>query len=152
MQSFFCVLIFIFAQNTPKGNQTLKALLLTIRPTHHEQLKFNLFLSRPPSHSEKIEGLGEKIVVGMVVKSKIGELEEEVRAGSPRRTRKDLTGVMKGVLGKRRFLVRFKNICKKNLSLNQLTIVIVENIPEEKEPNIFMNYEIPKDKVTLEQG
>ena len=83
----------------------------------------------------------------MVVKSKIGELEEEVRAGSPRRTRKDLTGVMKGVLGKRRFLVRFKNICKKNLSLNQLTIVIVENIPEEKEPDILAIPDIPEEKV-----
>ena len=48
-------------------------------------------------------------MVGTVVKSKIGELEEEVRAGSSRRTRKDLTGVVQGVSGRRRFLVRFQN-------------------------------------------
>ena len=44
-----------------------------------------------------------------VVKSKIGELEEEVRYGSSRRTRKELTGVVQGVLGKKRLLVRFKD-------------------------------------------
>ena len=48
--------------------------------------------------------------------------------------------------------MRFQYGCENNIPSNQLTIVIVENIPEEKEPNIFMNYEIPKDKVTLEQG
>ena len=51
---------------------------------------------------------GNKIVVGAIVKAKIGELEEEVRAGSLRMTRKELTGVVQGVSGKRRFLVRFK--------------------------------------------
>ena len=33
-------------------------------------------------------------MVGAVVKAKIGELEEEVRAGSLRRKRKELTGVV----------------------------------------------------------
>ena len=46
-------------------------------------------------------------MVGTVVKSKIGDLEEEVRAGSSRTTRKDLTGVVQGVSGKKRFLARF---------------------------------------------
>ena len=32
--------------------------------------------------------------MGTVIKSKIGELEEEVRAGSPRRTIKELPGVV----------------------------------------------------------
>ena len=50
------------------------------------------------------------------VKTKIGELEEEVRAGSSRRMRKELTGVVQGLSGRRRFLVRFQNGCKKNLS------------------------------------
>ena len=48
-------------------------------------------------------------MVGTVVKTKIGELEEEVRVGSSRRMRKELTGVVQGVSGKRRFLVRFQN-------------------------------------------
>ena len=73
-------------------------------------------------------------MVGAVVKSKIGELEEEVRAGCLRRTRKELTGVVQGVLGKKRLLVRFHDGCKYNLSSNKFTIVKVEKIPEEKEP------------------
>ena len=71
-------------------------------------------------------------MVGTVVKTKIGELEEEVRAGSSRRTRKDLTGVVQGVLGRSRLLLRFKNGRKNNLSSNQLTVVIVDKTPEDK--------------------
>ena len=78
-----------------------------------------------------------------VVKAKIGELEEEVRAGNSRRKRKELTGVVKGVLGRRRFLVRFQNGFKKNLSSNQLTVVIVVNIPVEEEPKVSTIPEIP---------
>ena len=40
---------------------------------------------------------GNKIVVGTAVKAKIGELEEEVRVGSTRRMRKELTGVVQGI-------------------------------------------------------
>ena len=46
-------------------------------------------------------------MAGTAVKAKIGELEEEVRAGSSRRTRNELTGVAQCVLRRRRFLVRF---------------------------------------------
>ena len=66
---------------------------------------------------------------GMVVKAKIGELEEEVRAGHSRMMRKELTSVVQGVLGGRRFLVRFQNGCENNLSSNQLTVVIVDKNP-----------------------
>ena len=48
-----------------------------------------------------------KIVLGTVVKAKIRELEEEVRIGSSRRMRKELTGVVQAISGKRRVLVRF---------------------------------------------
>ena len=64
-------------------------------------------------------------MLGTVVKSKICELGEEERAGISRRVRSKLTGMMQGVSGRRNFLVGFKNGCKKNLSSNQLTIVIV---------------------------
>ena len=37
---------------------------------------------------------GNKIVVGTVVKAKIGDLEEEVRVVSARRMRKEFTGVV----------------------------------------------------------
>ena len=46
-------------------------------------------------------------MVGTIVKAEIGELEEEVRVGSSRIMRKELTGVVQAVSGKRRFLVRF---------------------------------------------
>ena len=91
-------------------------------------------------------------MVGTVVKSKIGELEEEERAGSSRRTSKELNGVVQGLLGKKRFLVRFQDGCKNNMSSNQLTIVIVENIPEEKEPEVFEIPDIPEEQVELEKG
>ena len=90
--------------------------------------------------------------MGTVVKAKIGELEEEVRAGSSRRTRKELNGMVKVVSGRRRLLVRFQNGCKNNLSLNQLTIMIVEKIPEEKEPEVSKISEIPEEQVELEKG
>ena len=60
-------------------------------------------------------GRGNKIVLGTVVKSKIGKLEEEVKAGCLRGTRKELTGVVQGISGKKRLLVRFHNGCENNL-------------------------------------
>ena len=71
-------------------------------------------------------------MVEMVVKSNIGELQEELMAGSLRRMRKYFTSVVQGVSGKKRFLLRFQDWCENNISLYQLTIVIIENIPEEK--------------------
>ena len=64
-------------------------------------------------------------MVGTVVKSNIGELEEEVREGLLIRMRKELNGVVQVVSGKKRLLVSFQDGCKKNMSSNQLTIVIV---------------------------
>ena len=96
----------------------------------------------------KLKVRGNKIVVGAVVRAKIGELEEEVRAGSSRRMRKELTGVVQGVSGMR----RFNNGCKKNLSSNHLTVVKVENTPKEKEPEVSKTAEIPEEQVKLEKG
>ena len=56
------------------------------------------------------------------------------------------------VSGSGRFLVRFQNGCEKNLSLNQLTILIVEKIPVEEEPEVSTIPEIPEDQVELEKG
>ena len=66
--------------------------------------------------------------------------------------RKELTGVVQGFSGKKRFLVRFQDGCKNNMSSNQLTIVIVENIPEEKEPYGCIITDIPEEQVKLEKG
>ena len=50
-------------------------------------------------------------MVGAVVKSKIGEVEKEFRSGSSISMRKELTGVVQGVLSKKGFLVRFQGRC-----------------------------------------
>ena len=62
-----------------------------------------------PPTDRKYKGRGDKIVEETVVKANIGELEEEVRADNSIIMRKELTGVVQGVLGRRRFLVRFQN-------------------------------------------
>ena len=86
-------------------------------------------------------------MVGTVVKAKIGELKEEVSTGSSRRMRKELTGVVQGVSGGRSFLVRFQNGCEKNLSSNQLIVVIAYKILVEVEPEVSNIPEIPEDNV-----
>ena len=91
-------------------------------------------------------------MVGMVVKFKIGELEEEVRASSSRRIRKELIGSFQGVSVRRRFLVRFQNGFKKNMYLNQLTLAIVEKILVEEEPDASTIPYIPEDQVEKEKG
>ena len=48
--------------------------------------------------------------------------------------------------------MRFQNWCKNNLSSNKLTVVIVEKIPEEKEPEVSKIAEIPEEQVKLEKG
>ena len=60
--------------------------------------------------------------------------------------------MVQGVSGRIRFLVRFHNVCKKNMSSNQLTVVIVEKIPEEKEPEVSEIDEIPDEQVKLVKG
>ena len=91
-------------------------------------------------------------MVGTVVKAKIGELEGEVRAGSSRRMRKELTGLVQSVSGRRRFLVMFQNGCEKNLSSDQFTIVVVDKILVEEEPEVSTIPEIPEDNVEKQKG
>ena len=72
-----------------------------------------------------VGGGGNKIMVGAVVKAKVGELEDEVREVFYRRTGKELTGVVQGVSGERRLLVRFHYGFEKNMTSNQLTTLEV---------------------------
>ena len=90
--------------------------------------------------------------MGTVVKSKIGELEEEVRAGISKRIRNKFTGAVNCVSGRRSFLVRFQDLCENNLSSNKLTILTVEKIPYEKEPEVSAITEIPEEQVKLDKG
>ena len=87
-------------------------------------------------------------MVETVVKAKIGELEEEVRARFSRKMKKELTILVQGISGKKMFLVRFQDGCEKDPTSNQLTTVIVEKIPLEEEPEVPTNYEIPEEQVT----
>ena len=64
----------------------------------------------------------------------------------------ELTGVVQDVSGKKRFLVMFQDGCENNLSSNQLTVVIVEKIPEEKELEVSEIAEIPEEQIELEKG
>ena len=91
-------------------------------------------------------------MVGTVAKAKIGKLEEEVRVGSSRRMRKELTGAVQGFLGRRRFLVRFQNGCKNNISSNQLTVVTAHDILVEEAPKVSTILEIPEDNVKKQKG
>ena len=65
---------------------------------------------------------------------------------------KELTGVVHGVLGRRRFLVRFQNGCEKNLSSNQLTVVTAHKILVEEAPEVSTIPEIPEDNVKKIEG
>ena len=48
-------------------------------------------------------------MVGTVVNSKVGDLEEDIREGFSRRLRKDMTGLVQEFVGKRGYLVRFQD-------------------------------------------
>ena len=60
--------------------------------------------------------------------------------------------MVQGIYGKKNFLVMYQYGCENNMSSNQLTIVIVEKIPEEKEPEVFATPDIPEEQVKLEKG
>ena len=59
--------------------------------------------------------------------------------------------MVQGVSRKKRLLVRFQDGCENNLSSNQPAIMIVKKIPEEEEPEVFENPEIPEKQVDFEK-
>ena len=63
-----------------------------------------------------------------------------------------MTVVTKVVSDRKRLLMRLQNGCENFFSLNQLTVVIVENIPEDKEPEVSKISEIPEEQVKSEKG
>ena len=71
-------------------------------------------------------------MVGVVVKAKVGELEEEVREVFSRRLRKDMTGVAQEVFGKRSYSVSFQNGLYKEIPLDQINILVVRSEVEEE--------------------
>ena len=69
-----------------------------------------------------------------------------------KRMRKELTGVVQDILGKRRFLVRFHDGCEKNLSSYQLTVVTAHEILVEEAPLVSTIPEIPENIVESHKG
>ena len=49
-------------------------------------------------------------MVGKVVKAKVGEMEEDLREGFLRRLKKDMSGAVQEVVGKRNYLFRFQDL------------------------------------------
>ena len=86
------------------------------------------------------------------MKAKLGDSEDEVREGFSRRLRKELTGVVQQISGKRRFLVRFQDGCEKDTTSYQLTIVVVDKIPMTEEAEVPTTYVIPDDTISLDKG
>ena len=62
-----------------------------------------------------------------------------------------MTGAVQGVSGNEMFLARFYYRCKKDLKSNKLTIVILEKILVDEEPEAPTIIEIPEEQVTSEK-
>ena len=54
--------------------------------------------------------------------------------------------------GKRRFLVNFQYMCKKDMYLNQLNVVSVDSIPMKVESEVPTIYAISDEIVYLDKG
>ena len=82
-------------------------------------------------------------MVHAAVKANIVELEEDVREGFFISIGKELTGVVQVLYWEKRFLVRFQDGYKKDLTSNKLTIVIVEKSLVGEEPEVPTIPEMP---------
>ena len=78
-------------------------------------------------------------------------MEEDLKKYFSRILRKEFTGVVDGISGKKRFLVRFQYGCEKYLTSNQLTVVIVEKSTMTEETDVLRISEKPNDTVPLEK-
>ena len=65
---------------------------------------------------------------------------------------KEFSGVVQGVSGESRFLVRFKDGCDNYMTPNQLTRVTLDEIPVTGEADFPTIYSILDEKVDLEKG
>ena len=68
----------------------------------------------------------------VVVKAKVGELENRLRKEFFRRMRKDLTTVVEAVFGMRILLMILQYGCERDLILDQLTFMTFYRIPVTK--------------------
>ena len=58
-----------------------------------------------------------------------------------------MIGVEQGIYWKKTFLMRFQDGCKKDLISNQLTVMTIEQISTEEEPEVPRIYEKPDETV-----
>ena len=64
-----------------------------------------------------------KIGVGSIVKAKVGDLEKIKREGRSRRMSKEVVGYAQAMAGKNKFLVKFKDGNKKEISSSLLVFL-----------------------------
>ena len=140
--SAFCPIFgfeFCLIENQKK-NQMLKTLQEpSRRGYYHLTMNTSIFIpsyQHSPQKQHRFMGWGEKIMVGTVVKTKVGESEEEIRELFSRRLKKYLTSVFQGVYRKKTFLVRFQYGCEYDLTSNKLTVVTIEKSPVTEEPGV----------------
>ena len=76
-------------------------------------------------------------------------MEEDVREGFSGRQRKEFTGVVQQFSGKMRLLVEFQDGCDNGMTLNQLIVVTVENIPANEEAKVTTISVIPEESIDL---
>ena len=82
-----------------------------------------------------------KIVMGSVVKAKVGESEKITRKGRSRRMRKEVVGFVQSVVGKNKFLFLFEDGQKKEIG-SCLLVYLNEKEEVEMEESITLFLEI----------
>ena len=85
--------------------------------------------------------INTKIMVGSVVKAKVGELEKITRKGRSRRTRKEVVGCVQSVVGNNKFLVLFEDGQKKEIGSCSL-VYLNEKEEVDMEESITLSPEI----------
>ena len=78
---------------------------------HYVVTYYYYYYPLPPHTQRKCMDKGNTILVRMVVKAKVGELEDGCREVFYRHVNKELTGVVQGVYVKRMLLVNFQYGC-----------------------------------------
>ena len=67
-----------------------------------------------------------KVDVGTLVTAKVREMEEKTRDGRSRRTRKEAVGCVEAMVGNKKFLVRFKDGQRREMSSCSLVYVCLK--------------------------
>ena len=67
-----------------------------------------------------------KIIFGLVVRAKVGEMDEKTREGGSIRMMKEVVGCAQTVVGKKKFCIQFKDDKYKYMSTGQLMMVLGE--------------------------